>query len=120
MTTTNTTTMPAEYLHSSRCLAHALICAVENLRDSQGASAHDFRMSVQDNLPLAWADEYLADGTADCLCHSWDVAPGGGCWHGVCACGWKGDHHLDALTAAREVREHAEQAVADAWALVTA
>ena len=120
-----TTTMPAEYLHSSRCLAHALICAVENLRDSHSATAAGalaFRLALQDGTPLAWADEYLASGTADCLCHSWDIdqRAGNGKWRAVCACGWQGMPYETPTGATRAAMTHAERAVADAWALVTA
>lgn len=53
-------------MHDKRCLAHAVICAVENLRDAEDDLG--FRVGMQDNLPLTWADEYLAAGTVSCLC----------------------------------------------------
>ena len=62
---------PAEWLHTRRCLAHAMVCAVENMRDAAG-SDHDFRIMAQEGAALAWADEYLTSGTATCLC---DDAP---------------------------------------------
>ncbi len=46
--------------HSVACQAHALICAVENLRDEDGQKAFDFRIAVQEpNKLLAMADSYL-------------------------------------------------------------
>lgn len=58
---------PREHLHTKKCLAHAVICAVENLRDTNGTDL-EFRVHLQDNLPLEWADSYLSDGTVTCLC----------------------------------------------------
>ena len=58
---------PAEWLHSKECLAEAIISAVQNLRDDL-STAHDFRLNVQANLPLQWADEYLTSGTQTCTC----------------------------------------------------
>lgn len=114
--------MPAEYLHSARCQASALIAAVENMRDEQGTGAHDFRLQAQAGIPLAWADEYLVSGTADCLCHTWDVdqRAGNGKWRAVCACGWQGMPYETGTGAARAAMGHVERAVSDAWALVTA
>lgn len=66
---------PAEWLHHPTCLAKAVINAVENLRDShleaKADATHlalDFRVALQENLPLTWANEYLLDGTTECLC----------------------------------------------------
>lgn len=115
--------MPAEYLHSARCLAHAMICAIENLRDEEGSGAHDFRLQAQAGIPLAWADEYLASGTADCLCHTWDIAqagPNGQHWQATCACGWVSHPMGNAHSAVRRAVKHADQAITDAWALVQA
>lgn len=56
--------------HTARCLAHALICAVENLRDMEDQTGYGFRLAVQENTPLQWADDYLISGTATCLCPS--------------------------------------------------
>jgi hypothetical protein len=55
-------------MHAKECLAEAMIAAIQNLRDSNTCSDFDFRLYVQDNLPLEWADEYLADGTKTCIC----------------------------------------------------
>ena len=111
--------MPAEYLHSKRCQASALISAIQNMRDQEGTDALAFRLGAQAGTPLAWADEYLASGTADCLCHSWDlVTAGDGSAHGVCACGWTGPSSDDMFAAARDARRHAEAMVRNAWAAV--
>lgn len=56
-----------EYLHSKQCLAKALIAAIENLRD-QDYTDYDFRLDVQNNVSLQTADDYLFDGTTDCIC----------------------------------------------------
>lgn len=114
--------MPAEYLHSKRCQASALISAVENLRDMEGTSPIDLRLALQDGTPLAWADSYLADGTADCLCHTWDVdqRAGNGKWRAVCACGWQGMPYETGTGAARAAMTHVERATQQAWALVSA
>ena len=64
---------PAEWLHDKACLAHALICAIENMRDDDSRGVNldlAFRMDVQANLPLTWADEYLTSGTTTCLCEA--------------------------------------------------
>ena len=64
--------------HSARCLAAAMIAAIENMRDRVAedtkADAGDdrtvtaFRLLAQDNAPLTWAEGYLADGTMTCTC----------------------------------------------------
>jgi hypothetical protein len=71
--------------HIAKCLAHAMICAIENMRDSliedmanQGygseMTVYDFRVwaSYKVNGPLEWAEQYLDDGTATCLCPVYD------------------------------------------------
>lgn len=69
--------------HVAKCLAHAMICAIENMRDSiiddvsrQGygseMTVHDFRVWAQDNGALEWAEQYLDDGTATCICPVYD------------------------------------------------
>jgi hypothetical protein len=55
-------------LHTKACLSAAIICAVQNARDEEGMTDFDFRILVQENRPLEWADEYLSTGTATCLC----------------------------------------------------
>lgn len=35
--------------HSVACQAHAIICAVENLRDSDDMTSFDFKIAMQDN-----------------------------------------------------------------------
>lgn len=60
-------------MHSKRCLAASIIAAVENLRDMEFQTDHDFRIEVQKNTPLEWADSYLNDGTMTCTCGEYDV-----------------------------------------------
>lgn len=61
------TPKPREHLHTRECLAHAIINAVENIRDS-APSDLDFRVSMQDGDALTVADDYLASGTVTCKC----------------------------------------------------
>lgn len=56
--------------HSKKCLANAIICAVQNVRDSEGETDFDFRIAAQDNYFLEIADEYLEGGIATCYCPS--------------------------------------------------
>lgn len=58
--------------HTKRCLASAIICAVENIRDQEGLTDTEFRIAAQDNDFLREADGYLADGIATCLCPPWE------------------------------------------------
>jgi hypothetical protein len=53
--------------HTKRCLAAAMICAVENARDD-GITDLEFRLWAQENRALTWADLYLDEGTATCTC----------------------------------------------------
>jgi hypothetical protein len=57
---------PAEWLHQKRCLAAAVIAAIENLRDAS-PSDHGFVIDMQDN-PLHIGAGYLLDGTMTCTC----------------------------------------------------
>lgn len=62
--------------HTRRCLAKAVIAAVENLRDSSEESDYSFRLALQQNYPLLLADQYLGTGMTECLCpplhrHEW-------------------------------------------------
>ena len=57
----------AEQGHTKACLAAAVICAVENLRDDSESDI-TFRLDLQNNMPLVWADIYLEEGTATCIC----------------------------------------------------
>lgn len=59
---------PTEHLHSKKCLATAILCAVENWRDAEGMTDHEFRLMAQDNDFLHTADEYLNTGTCTCTC----------------------------------------------------
>lgn len=62
--------------HTAPCLAAAMISALENARDltleqTRGdvlGTVDLFRLLVQDNIALEWADEYLSSGTSDCHC----------------------------------------------------
>lgn len=85
--------------HTVLCLAKAMINAVENFRDmiisdhrtvglNPDFADHEFRLGLQDNLPLQWADEYLKEGVTECLCPviitgnhqaSCDITRGGAC-----------------------------------------
>lgn len=65
--------------HDRRCVAAAVIAAVENLRDDHDGHPHlsDFRAGVEaPGLLLSWADGYLADGLMPCTCAPATV-PGG-------------------------------------------
>lgn len=73
----NPTPRPAEHLHSKSCLAEAVISAVQNLRDTEGETDHEFRLAMQDNYQLELADEYLNTGLQTCTCPP--------CPHACCA-----------------------------------
>jgi hypothetical protein len=51
--------MSNEHLHTKACQANAMITAIENLRDQEGITDHDFRLELQANGPLTGADTYL-------------------------------------------------------------
>ena len=59
-------------IHTTKCQAAALICAVENMRDwvlsEPGLNAADFAEMTTGTLLKEWADGYLADGTMTCTC----------------------------------------------------
>lgn len=59
---------PPEWLHEKRCLAAALIAAIENLRDNEAFTDLGFRLQMQDNHGLTEADDYLNSGTVTCIC----------------------------------------------------
>lgn len=76
-----TMTRTPEEGHTFQCLAKTMIAVIENHRDhladamtyqfapiTQSAADYDFRLWAQDNIALHTADEYLADGTSDCIC----------------------------------------------------
>lgn len=71
----------AEHLHTKKCLGSAMISAIENARDLEHFTDHDFALYVQDGGPLAEAHGYLADGTATCLCNADGDKP---CLHSCC------------------------------------
>lgn len=56
--------------HSKRCLASAIICAVENERDNEENTDVTFRQADF----LAIGQGYLADGIATCQCHVGAIA----------------------------------------------
>src|ERR1041384_2371290 len=53
--------------HSKRCLAKAMICAVENFRDAEAITLTEFVEFAQRDV-LTTAQGYLADGLLDCSC----------------------------------------------------
>ena len=55
-------------MHTKVCLASAVISAIQNLRDEEGMSDFEFRIAMQNNVPLARADGYLTDGLSNCNC----------------------------------------------------
>lgn len=55
-------------MHTKRCLAGAMIAALENMRDDEWVTHFDFRIAAQENQALTLADGYLADGTFTCIC----------------------------------------------------
>ena len=67
--------------HEAKCLAHAMICAIENARDAiiddakrmNVSDVSDFRSFAQSNEALSWAEGYLADGTCTCICEDQNV-----------------------------------------------
>jgi hypothetical protein len=73
---TITATAPETYLrprtvedgHTHRCLAAAMIAAVENARDAEDMYQGEFRSLLASGEVLGWAEGYLADGTMTCTC----------------------------------------------------
>jgi hypothetical protein len=55
-------------MHTKKCLAAAIISAVENARDDEGRDSHEFRVMMQNGIALQWADEYLSEGLQTCTC----------------------------------------------------
>lgn len=64
--------------HTRKCLASAMICAIENQRDVdcergegpvfEAGLDHEFRLSMQKNDALNLADYYLNEGMVSCKC----------------------------------------------------
>lgn len=54
--------------HTRQCLAYAIICAVENLRDADGQTDINFRIAMQEGQHLVEADGYLAQRGRDSIC----------------------------------------------------
>lgn len=60
--------------HTADCEAHAIGCAVQNIRDAKqdaDAAARDWASAAD---PVTLGREYLEDGTATCYCASTDMA----------------------------------------------
>lgn len=55
--------------HSTACRAHAIGCAVENIRDMEPGLPEPIALE-----PITVGDGYLVDGTASCLCRDSDEA----------------------------------------------
>lgn len=59
--------------HTVACQANALICAVENLRDTEGMTPNAFRLGVMRNEVMRQADSYLDHNSGMmpdvCKCH---------------------------------------------------
>lgn len=67
----------ANNMHTASCLAAALICAVENVRDSANDSIHSRFAPITEHAAagevyaadyVAIASGYLADGLTGCRC----------------------------------------------------
>lgn len=54
-------------LHDKRCIAAALICAVENARDSELSVAELVELASSGDL-YRWAASYIRDGLTACRC----------------------------------------------------
>lgn len=86
----------AEQGHTKQCFARTMISVIENMRDDPNYTDIGFRLDIQDNVVMHLADEYLKDGTSNCLCC--DRA-----WHGI-PCNIVGDHDIHvAIVFGREV-----------------
>ena len=59
-------------MHSKKCLAEAIISAVQNLRDNALVDDHAFRIAAQNNAFLPEADAYLNDGLQTCTCGAYE------------------------------------------------
>jgi hypothetical protein len=60
-------------LHRKRCLAEAIISAVQNLRDNPQIDSHAFRIAAQNNEFLPEADDYLNTGLQTCTCGAYEI-----------------------------------------------
>lgn len=60
-------TRPAEWQHDRKCMAEALISAVQNFRDQEQTDL-DFHLMVQNGGLVQEAYEYLRIGLQDCIC----------------------------------------------------
>jgi hypothetical protein len=59
-------------MHSKKCLAEAIISAVQNLRDNKQVDDLAFRLAAQANEFLPEADAYLNDGLQTCTCGEYE------------------------------------------------
>ena len=59
-------------MHSKRCLAEAIISAVQNIRDNRQIDDLAFRLAAQRNEFLPEADGYLNDGLQTCTCGAFE------------------------------------------------
>lgn len=59
-------------MHSKKCLAEAIISAVQNLRDNGQVDSLAFRLAAQANEFLPEADAYLNDGLQTCTCGAYE------------------------------------------------
>jgi hypothetical protein len=55
--------------HNKTCQAHAIICAVENMRDAEDYTAADLTAAISDGTIAEWAESYF-DGLLECQCGS--------------------------------------------------
>jgi hypothetical protein len=54
--------------HTKKCLAAAMICVIENMRDDQNYTDTGFAIDANANMIYHTAFEYLMDGTKNCTC----------------------------------------------------
>ena len=59
-------------MHSKRCLAEAIISAVQNLRDNPQVDDLAFRLAAQNNAFLVEADGYLIHAVQTCTCGAYE------------------------------------------------
>lgn len=65
---------PVEHLHEKVCLGQAMISAIENFRDDEHMTDHEFTLYAQDGMVLQTARKYLHDDLQNCICVGpWNV-----------------------------------------------
>lgn len=63
--------------HDKKCMTRALICAVENARDSQTSNdAQPLIDMMRTGVLVVWANEYLASGLVTCTCAELSIERG--------------------------------------------